>query len=161
SGSTTRRFHMPVAAVSREGPRSLHVAARLVSIALVVAALWVAQAVLIPIALAAFVTFLMSPLVTRLDRLGLPRVLAVLSVSGAVTGTLAVLDLLVVGHVGQRAEELPKHRENFRTKRAGLRARTRGGTTERLQSTIRDISEDVVCDVAEEQGRDGGAAPGV
>src|SRR5690606_40550604 len=61
---STRRSPMPVA-VSREGPRSLHVAARLVSISIVVAALWVGQVVLIPIALAAIVTFLMSPLVTR------------------------------------------------------------------------------------------------
>jgi len=152
---------MPVAAVSREGPRSLHVAARLVSIALVVAALWVAQAVLIPIALAAFVTFLMSPLVTRLDRLGLPRVLAVLVVSGAVTGTLAGVGFLVVGQLGQLAEELPEYRDNIRTKLADLRVLTRGGTIERVQSTIRDISEDVESDVAEEQGRDGGAAPGV
>src|SRR5690606_35793192 len=121
SGPTTRRFDMPVAAVSREGPRSLHVAARLVSIALVVAALWVAQAVLIPIALAAFVTFLMSPLVTRLDRLGLPRVLAVLVVSGAVTGTLTGVGFLVVGQLGQLAEELPEYRDNIRTKLADLR----------------------------------------
>jgi len=151
---------MPVAAASREGPRSLHVAARLVSIAIVVAALWVGQAVLIPIALAAIVTFLMSPLVTRLDRLGLPRVLAVLVVSGVVTGALTGVGFLVVGQLGQLAEELPEYRDNIRTKLADLRALTRGGTIERVQSTIRDISEDVESDVAVEQGREGGAAEG-
>src|SRR5690606_18205875 len=59
------------------------------------------------------------------------------------------------------AEELPEYRDNIRTKLADLRALTRGGTMERVQSTIRDISGDVESDVAEERGRDGGAAPGV
>ncbi|HEX6994715.1 MAG TPA: AI-2E family transporter [Gammaproteobacteria bacterium] len=145
---------MPVAAAPREGPRSLYVAARLVSIAIVVAALWVGQVVLIPIALAAIVTFLMSPLVTRLDRLGVPRVLAVLVVSGAATGVLAGVGYLVVGQLGQLAEELPEYRDNIRAKLADLRELTRGGTIERVQSTIRDISEDVESDAAEEQGAD-------
>lgn len=142
---------MPIAA-PREGLRSLHVAARLVSISIVVAALWAAQVVLIPIALAAIVTFLMSPLVTRLDRIGLPRVLAVLIVSGAVTGMLAGVGYLVVGQLGELAEELPAHRENIREKLADLRALTRGGTIERVQTTIRDITQDVELDAAEERG---------
>src|SRR5690606_1829853 len=112
---TTRRSPMPVAA-PREGPRSLYVAARLVTIAIVVAALYIGQVVLIPIALAAIVTFLMSPLVTRLDRVGLPRILSVLIVSGVVTGALAGVGYLVVGQVAQLANELPSYRTNIRDK---------------------------------------------
>jgi len=145
---------MPVAA-PREAPRSLHVAARLVSLSIVVAALWVGQAVLIPIALAAIVTFLMSPLVTRLDRIGVPRVLAVLIVAGAVTGALAGVGWLVVGQLSQLAEELPEYRDNIREKLADLRELTRGGTIERVQTTIRDISEQVESDAREEEGRAG------
>src|SRR5690606_41845804 len=68
-------------------------------------------------------------------------------------GALVGIGYLVVGQLGQLAEELPAHRENIREKLADLRELTRGGTIERVQSTIRDISEDVESDVAEEQAR--------
>src|SRR5690606_23975062 len=109
------------------------------------------QVVLIPIALAAFVTFLMSPLVTRRVRVGVPRVLAVLIVAGSVTGAPIGIGYLVVGQPGQLAEALPQPRANIREKLEDIRELTRGGTIERVQSTIRDISEDV---------GDGGAGQG-
>src|SRR5690606_32453353 len=72
TAGSTQRDDMPVPA-SREAQRSLRTAAQLASAAIVVAALYFAQVVLIPIALAALVTFLLSPLVTRLDRLRPPQ----------------------------------------------------------------------------------------
>src|SRR5690606_29155372 len=65
---STQRDDMPVPA-SREAQRPRRTAAQRASAAIVVAALDFAQVVLSPIALAARVTFLLSPLVTRLDRL--------------------------------------------------------------------------------------------
>ena len=140
---------MPVPA-SREAQRSLRTAAQLASAAIVVAALYFAQVVLIPIALAALVTFLLSPLVTRLDRLRLPRVLSVLLVVGAATGLLGGVGYFVVGQLGEFASELPSYRENIRAKLADLRSMTRGGTLERVQTTIEDLSRDVEGDAAEE-----------
>jgi len=140
--------------------RSVRTAARLVSGAIVVAALYFAQVVLIPLALAALVTFLLSPLVTRLDRLGLPRVLSVLLVAGFATGALGGIGYLVVGELGQLASELPSYRENIRAKIADLRSMTRGGTLERVQSTIQDLSRDVESDAADEaEGRSAAAGP--
>lgn len=126
-------------------------AARLASISIVVAALYFGQVVLIPIALAAFVTFLMSPLVTRLDRLGLPRVLAVIIVVGGVTAALGGLGYFVGGQLAELAQDLPSYRENIRGKIADLREMTRGGTLERVQTTIEDITRDVESDVAAEE----------
>src|SRR5690606_573482 len=102
-----------------------------------------------------FVTFLMSPLVTRLDRLGLPRILAVLVVAGSVTGILAGLGYFVGGQLAELAHDLPEYRENIREKLADLRAMTRGGTLERVQSTIEDISADVESDAAAEAEANG------
>ncbi len=149
---------MPVT-VPREGPRSLYVAARLVTIAIVVTALWIGQVILIPIALAAIVTFLMSPLVTRLDRVHVPRVLGVVIVAGTVTALLVGMGYLMVGQLSQLADELPQHRTNIREKLADLREFTRGGTIERVQTTIRDITEEVESDVAEEEQQAAAAAP--
>src|SRR5690606_10298900 len=76
------------------------------------------------------------------------------------TGLLVGVGYLVVGQLGQFADELPSYRSNIREKVADLRALTRGGTIERVQSTIRDISEDVESDVAAEEAGAGAQAGG-
>src|SRR5690554_80624 len=111
---------MPVT-IPREGPRSLYVAARLVTIGIVVTALWIGQVILIPIALAAIVTFLMCLLVTRLDRVRVPRVLGVVIVAGTVTALLIGMGYLLVGQLSELADELPQHQTNIREKLADLR----------------------------------------
>ena len=127
----------------RNSPTSLVTAARLASFAIFCGLLFWAQVVLIPIALAALVTFLMSPLVTRLDRWGLPRLVAVIIVAGGVTGMIGGLAYVVAGELTELAEELPEHQDNIREKIRDLRTMMRGGTLESVQDTIKDISEDV------------------
>ena len=65
---------------ARDWPKSALVAARLTSLAVICAALYWGQAVLVPLVLGALLTFLLSPLVTRLDRVHVPRVAGVLLV---------------------------------------------------------------------------------
>ncbi|MBN1239644.1 MAG: AI-2E family transporter [Gammaproteobacteria bacterium] len=137
---------------SKDWPPAVVTAARLVTFAIICGVLFWGQVVLMPIALAALVTFLMSPLVTRLDRWGLPRVAAVIIVAGSVTGILGGLGYVVVGELGELAAELPAHRENIRAKISDLRALTRGGTIENVQRTIEDISRDVEQDAESEAG---------
>ena len=93
-----------------------------------------AQIVLIPIVLAAFVAFMIGPLVMRLDRWGLPRVAAVLIVTGIVTGLVGGLGYVVVDQLDDFGEELPQYRDNIREKIRDLRALTRGGTIENAGS---------------------------
>ena len=130
---------------------TLAFAARLASFAIVCALLYWGQVVLIPLALAALVTFVLSPAATRLHRLGLPRLLSVSIVVGFVSGTLGGLGWVVVGELGELAEELPSYRQNIRDKIGDLRALTRGGTLERVQTTIEGISEDIERDAAAEE----------
>src|SRR5690606_2091501 len=87
------------------------------------------------------------------DRLGLPRVLSVLLVAGFATSALGGIGYLVVGELGELASDLPSYRENIRAKIADLRSMTRGGTIERVQTTIEDLSREVESDAAEEAGR--------
>jgi predicted PurR-regulated permease PerM len=124
-------------------PSTLTVAGRLASFAIVCSLLYFGQVVLIPLALAALVAFLLSPLVTRVDRLGLPRVAAVLIVAGAATGILGGIGWVVVGQLGEFANELPAYRSNIKAKIADLRAMTHGGTLEKVQSTIEDLGQDI------------------
>jgi predicted PurR-regulated permease PerM len=130
-------------AARRNGPSTLTVASRLASFAIVCGLLYFGQVVLIPLALAALVAFLLSPLVTRVDRLGLPRVAAVLIVAGFTTGVLGAVGYVVVGQLGELATELPAYRDNIKAKIADLRAMTHGGTLEKVQSTIQDLGQDL------------------
>ena len=108
-------------------------------IALVVAALYWLQAVLIPMALAVLLTFLLSPVVGTLQRRGLGRVPAVL--------VTVVLALSVLGGIGWTltrqlvalADELPHYSLNIHQRIADLRGASRGGSSwcARQESNLR------------------------
>jgi predicted PurR-regulated permease PerM len=108
-------------------------------IALVVAALYWLQAVLIPMALAVLLTVLLSPVVGTLQRWGLGRVPAVL--------VTIVLALSVVGGIGWTltrqlvtlADELPQYSLNIHQRIADLRGASRGGSMEKVQKTVEDV----------------------
>jgi predicted PurR-regulated permease PerM len=137
----------------RDWPTSAVLAARLVSFSVIGAGLYFGQAVLIPLVLAALITFLLSPLVTRLDRLRVPRVIGVILVMTMVGGVIGGIGYVVAGQVQEFATELPAHRNNIRTKIRELMALTRGGAIENVQETIEDISATVEDSDASELAR--------
>jgi predicted PurR-regulated permease PerM len=108
-------------------------------IALVVAGLYWLQAVLIPIALAVLLTFLLSPVVGTLQRRGLGRVPAVL--------VTVVLALSVLGGIGWTltrqlvtlADELPQYSLNIHQRIADLRGASKGSSVEKVQKTVEDV----------------------
>ena len=105
-------------------------------IALVVAGLYWLQAVLIPMALAVLLTFLLSPVVGTLQRRGLGRVPAVL--------VTVVLALSVLGGIGWTltrqlvtlADELPQYSLNIHQRIADLRGVSKGGSVEKVQKAV-------------------------
>ena len=139
----------------RGWPPSAIVAMRALTVAVLCAALYFGQAVLVPLVLAGLLTFLLSPLVTRLDRLRVPRVVGVLLVMTLVGGMLGGLGYVVAGQVRSFAAELPTHRHNIRTKIREVISLTRGGAIENVQETIEEISE-----VVEEGGEAPAASAG-
>src|SRR5687768_12683285 len=81
----------------------------LASICIVVAALYFAQDVLIPLALAILFCFLLGPLVSRLERWRIPRAPAVmLSVTGCFALVVA-LGWVVTAQVLNLADRLPEY----------------------------------------------------
>ena len=109
---------------------------------LVIAVLYWAQAVLVPIALAVLLTFVLTPAVGWLER-WLGRVPAVLA-----TVTLVFLALGLAGwglarQMDQLAEDLPGYRLNILAKVADIRGAGKGGSVEKLQETIEDIKTDL------------------
>ena len=127
----------------RAWPRSVLTAASLVSAAVLVAILYWAQAVLIPIALAALITFMLSPLVTHLHRWGLPRFPAVILVVLVAATVVAGVGYVVTSQVTQLANEIPSYRDNIKQKFSDLRGFLRGGALERLQETFEDVTREL------------------
>ena len=108
-------------------------------IALVVAGLYWLQAVLVPMALAVLLTFLLSPVVDTFQRRGLGRVPAVL--------VTVVLALSVLGGIGWTlshqlvtlADELPRYSVNIHQRITDLRGASRGSSVEKVQKTVENV----------------------
>lgn len=110
---------------------------------LVIAILYWAQEVLVPIAVAVLLTFILNPVVTALERLRLGRVIAV-----TISAVLAVSILLSVGwgvarQLAGLANELPQYRRNIREKIADLRDLKKGGALEQVEDTVTEVKEEL------------------
>src|SRR5436305_12273832 len=93
-------------------PRHLNTLATFIVLALSVACLYWARPVLIPIAAAVLVTFMLGPAVTALQRRHLPRSAAVVVVVGSAGLLLAGAVWLVGSQLVQLLAELPAYQDN-------------------------------------------------
>src|SRR5690349_11401936 len=85
----------------------------LASVCIVVAALYFAQEVLIPLALAVLLCFLLAPLVTRLERFGVKRPGAVVLVVSAAAAVLVALGWIVTAQIINLADRLPEYQDEI------------------------------------------------
>ena len=109
---------------------------------LVIVVLYWAQAVFVPIALAALLSFVLSPPVSWLER-WLGRVPAVLIVVTLVFVVLGLAGWGLARQMDNLADDLPRYRVNIRAKIADVRGAGKGGTVEKLQETIDEIKTDL------------------
>lgn len=109
---------------------------------LVVVALDWAEALLMPIAVALLLTFLLNPPVRFLSR-WLPRSVAVLLVVTVTFVSLSLVGWIVARQVASLAAELPNYRANIRQKVLDIRRAARGGPVEQVQSTLEEIKKDL------------------
>ncbi|MBP2290995.1 AI-2E family transporter [Azospirillum rugosum] len=109
----------------------------LLIIALVVATLYLGADILVPIALAVLLSFVLSPAVSRLERLRIGRVPSVLLVVILVFAALAGFGTVVGSQIGDLASNLPSYQRNIHTKLESLRstATTAGGGGAMKQAT--------------------------
>ena len=105
----------------------------------VVALLYWAQVVFIPLALGVFLTFLLSPLVLVLQRRGLGRIPSVVVVVTLAALLLGGVGWMVTAQVMHLVEGLPKYTENIKGKIKALREMGQGGVTERLGQMAQEI----------------------
>jgi predicted PurR-regulated permease PerM len=119
-------------------------AAALIIVALVIAGLYGGRDLLIPLALAGLLSFILFPLVRRLINWGVPQGLAVTFV---MTVLIAVVlgGVTFAGHqVAQLLEELPQHETNLREKARHVHSLLGGtGIWQRAIETLRNVEQEV------------------
>jgi predicted PurR-regulated permease PerM len=138
-----RRSATGSASARPEAFRRHHPLIVLAAAVLVVACLYLAQKLLMPIALAILLTFLLSPAVTFLQRHGAGRALSVLVVVILVFALLGGLGWVLVTQVISLGDELPQYKDNIKQKIADLRWVGRGGSLEKAWETVRRAAGEV------------------
>lgn len=104
----------------------------------IVAVLYLAKTVIVPLALAILLTFILTPIVIAIQRRGPNRITAVAVVVLCTFVLFGVIGWGVVVQVRTLAKDLPTHTEEIQQKMASLRG-SGGGTFDRLLQMGRDI----------------------
>ncbi len=111
------------------------------SLVLIVAALYFARSVLIPVVLAILLAFVLSPLVIFLQRRGLPRVVAVVAVVLLALAILGGVGYAVVSQVRNLILDLPQHKNQIAQKLHALRQFSRSSWIDNLTNSVKDIEK--------------------
>jgi predicted PurR-regulated permease PerM len=113
------------------------------SIVLIVAALYWAKEVLMPVVLAVLLSFVLSPIVLWLQHLHVPRVPAALLVAILGLSVLGLVGLAVFSQLEGLAVELPRHKDEIVQKIRNLQTAGEGSLVSRIANSIRAIYEEV------------------
>jgi len=106
------------------------------SVVLVIASLYWAKAVLIPLALALMLTFLLQPIVAALHRRGLGHMPAVVLVVVLLGLVLVAVGGVVIMQFSSLAAELPGYQDNLKHKIDDLQSMSKGGVLEKIQESM-------------------------
>ena len=105
----------------------------------IVAILYLAKEVLIPLALAILFSFLLGPVVRRFERIGLWRVPSVLVVAAAFFGIFAAVGWITAHQVVGLADKLPAYQGNIQHKLQDLSGR--GGALKTAATVLANIEK--------------------
>ena len=107
----------------------------------VIATLYFARDFLIPLALAALLTFLLSPLVARIER-WLGRIAAVLLVGAMIFAATGATGWVLTRQLVDLATKLPDYKENIQTKLRSIKVPT-GGVFTKFSETVEELKKDL------------------
>ena len=125
---------MPHEVARPHANKALNVLAGVAVVFFIATALYWARVIFIPVALAIYFAFILTPPVLYLQRKGLPRVVSVVLVLGTALVAFAATGLVVGRQVGHLAKTLPDHRIKIRAKAETIKAwmNAKVGKTQRL-----------------------------
>lgn len=113
------------------------------SVLIVVAVLYFARTVLIPLALAVLLAFLLGPFVLRLRRWGLGRMPSTLVVALVTFALIGLFGELLSVQLSDLAHELPEYQTNVHKKIGALRA-SGGGVIARVSRLTHSLTDELI-----------------
>jgi predicted PurR-regulated permease PerM len=126
---------------TRRNQDNLHLLV-LVSSVVIIAALYFAKVVLVPFALAILLTFILATPVGWLERIHLPRILAVLIVVLFSMAAVASVGWVVTNQVVDATSQWPKYRTNIKNKIESIR-KSRPQSLNNAAQAVQEISTDL------------------
>jgi predicted PurR-regulated permease PerM len=126
-----------------EALRSVKPLVVVAAVVVAVAGLYLARGVLIPIALAVLLTFLVHPLVGRLQALRLGRPLSVGLVVTMLFASLGGVAWVLSVELSVLSIHIPTYRDNLIAKITHVRRWARGGAIEKAQSAVSDVTAEL------------------
>ncbi|MBK1842767.1 AI-2E family transporter [Azospirillum sp. YIM B02556] len=160
---TARRLQARPIAVTKAAPPA-NTQTILLIITLIVVTLYVAADILMPIALAVLLGFVLTPIVTRLERWRLGRVPSVLAVVALLFLAIIGFGAVVGSQLGDLADNLPTYQRNIHTKMESLRSVTASagdrGVLKQATDAFRDLQQELERATAGTPADQPGAAAG-
>ncbi|PWC46402.1 AI-2E family transporter [Azospirillum sp. TSA6c] len=143
---TARRLQARPIAVTKAAP-PVSTQTILLIITLIVVTLYLAADILMPIALAVLLAFVLTPIVTRLERWRLGRVPSVLAVVALLFLGITGFGAVVGSQLGDLADNLPTYQRNIHTKIESLRSVTAStgdrGALKQATDAFRDLQQEI------------------
>lgn len=87
-----------------------------ITIGIVIAALYFGRVILVPLAMAVLLSFMLAPVVAWLERFHVPRVPAVIAAVAMTFVVISGLGVLIAGQLVQLAQEVPGYQTNIQEK---------------------------------------------
>jgi predicted PurR-regulated permease PerM len=113
------------------------------TLVLVVLSLYFARLVLVPLAAAILITFILSPLVGLLQSNGCARFLAIILVAGGVFIILALLFAMIIGEFNNLARDIPQYQSLIVEKIKTLQSVSEGSVAKNLLNLFKEVSKDL------------------
>lgn len=126
---------------SSHGSDSTSQGVALAAVAFVIAILYLAQEVLLPVALSILLSFLLTPLVTRFERLGLGRIPSVILAVGMAFALIGGIGWIVTQQMLDLVNQLPRYSDTLTEKIHTLRSSV--SSSPRVTRTFRKINKEL------------------
>src|SRR3954454_5221445 len=111
---------------------------------IIVATLYFGREIFVPVALAILLSFVLAPVVNLLQRIRIPRAVAVVGVVALAFAAIFGLGGLMATQLTQLAGDLPRYQSTMREKIKSFRGATAGsGTLERAADMLQDLSKEL------------------
>jgi predicted PurR-regulated permease PerM len=131
---------------------NIGIIATLLTIVIVVAVLYFARVVFIPLALAIVLAFLLAPLVIRLRSWGLGRVPSSLIVVFLAFVGIAIIGTLVVSQMADVGRKLPGYQQNVRQKLHSI-GTSSGGFITKVSRSVQSLTDELIRPASTQENR--------